>query len=52
MPLKILAGITAMALFIAYYAPIVFKLKEFALAVVVLGGIVLVAVDVWESLRD
>ncbi len=52
MPFKILAGIAAMALFVAYYAPVVFKLKEISLTVVVLGGIILVAVDLWESLRN
>ena len=52
MRFDILAGITAIALFIVYFSPIVIKLKELPLAVVVLGGIVLVAVDLWESLGD
>lgn len=52
MRLNVLASTAAMTLFAAYFAPIVFKLKEFPLAVVVLGGIALVAVDLWESLRS
>jgi hypothetical protein len=52
MPFKILAGVAALTLFVAYYGPIVIKLKETPLTIVVLSGIVLVAVDLWESLAD
>jgi len=52
MRLNVLASIAAMALFAAYFGPIVVKLKELPLAIVVLGGIALVAVDLWESLRS
>ena len=39
MPIKIAAGILAIALMIAYVSPVVFKLKDVALAVVVLLGL-------------
>lgn len=47
-----LAALAAMMLFVAYYGPIVVKLRDIPLTVVVLGGIALVAVDIWESLGD
>jgi len=37
---------------VAYFGPTVIKLKEISLTMVVLGGIALVAVDLWESLAD
>jgi len=43
-------AIAALILFIAYFGPIMFKLKEIPLIIVVVGGIALVAKDVWESL--
>lgn len=52
MHLKTLAGIFAIALFVAYFGPIVIKLKDLPLTAVVVGGIVMVAIDVWESLTD
>jgi hypothetical protein len=52
MRFKVLAGIVAVALFVAYFGPIVIKLKDIPLGIVVLGGIALMAVDLWESLRD
>ena len=52
MRLNILAAITAMLLFLAYFGPIVLKLKDFPLTIVVLGAVILVAVDLWESLKN
>lgn len=52
MRLKDLPAVTALLLFVAYFAPIAVKLRDIPLAVVVAGGIVLVAVDVWESMSD
>lgn len=44
-----LASIAAMLMFLVYFIPIVIKLKDIPLAIVILGGVVLVAVDLWES---
>lgn len=52
MGFKILATVAAMALFVAYYLPIVVKLKDVALMVIVVGGFALAAVDAWHTLRD
>ena len=52
MPFKILAGIVAMALAIAYLLPPVVKLKDPALAIVILVGVVLMVLDVVQSLKS
>ena len=49
--LKILAGIIAVALVLIYLAPVVLKLREPALTVVVLSGVIMMLVDLWQSLR-
>ena len=45
-------ALAATALFIAYFLPLVIKLKEIPLAIVVLVGIVLVVIDLWQSIKD
>ena len=52
MRLKALADIAAMTLFVAYFAPVVIKLKEVPLTLVALGGIALAAIDSWQSYTD
>lgn len=52
MAFKILAGLIALALTLAYLAPPVFKLKDVALGAVVAIGIVLIAIDLWQSLQS
>ncbi|MDA8109048.1 MAG: hypothetical protein M0015_10520 [Betaproteobacteria bacterium] len=49
---KYLAGILAAALFIAFVAPVVVKLKDVALGVVVLIGVAMMLTDLWQSLRS
>lgn len=51
MPIKIFAGIVAIALMIAYLSPVVFKLKDIPLGVVILIGITMMLVDLWQSLQ-
>ena len=50
--LKILAGILAIALMLTYLAPVVLKLRQPALTIVVLIGLVMMLVDLWQSLRS
>lgn len=50
--IKIFAGIIAVTLMFAYVAPIVVRLREPALTIVVLTGIVMMLVDLWQSLRS
>jgi hypothetical protein len=48
---KIIAGIVAAALLIAFIGPVVVKLKDPALIVVALLGVGMMAVDLWQSLK-
>jgi len=49
---RLIAGIAALALLVGYFGPIVVKLKEIPLIVVIVCGLALVVVDFWESLRE
>ena len=52
MRFDILASVIAVALFLGYFLPLMLKLKNIPLGIVLLGGIVLVLVDVWQSLSE
>ena len=52
MRLDRLTGVVAIVLFAAYYGPILLKLKEISLGLVLVGGIALVVADYVDSLRD
>jgi hypothetical protein len=52
MALKIIAGTLAIALMLIYLAPVVWKLKDPALTVVVAAGIVMMLIDLWQSLKS
>ena len=52
MILKIAAGILAVALMLVYLGPVVLKLMDPALTVVVVAGLVMMLVDLWQSLQS
>jgi hypothetical protein len=52
MPYKILAGILAAALMLLYMAPVVLRLQDVALWIVATIGVVMMLVDLWQSLRS
>lgn len=52
MALKILAGIIATALVLAFLAPPVLKLEDVALTGVIVVGVVMMLVDLWQSLQS
>lgn len=52
MAFKLIAAIIAVALMFTYLAPIVLKLGELALTIVVLVGVVMMLVDLWQSLQS
>jgi hypothetical protein len=52
MPFKILAGVVAVALMVAYLMPPVFKLKDAALGIVICIGLAMMLVDLWQSLQS
>jgi ABC-type branched-subunit amino acid transport system permease subunit len=51
-PFRILAGIVAASLLIAFIGPVVVKLKDVALSVVVLIGLAMMLADTWQSVRS
>lgn len=52
MPYKIIAGIIAAALLIVYMAPVVWRLQDMALWIVAGIGVVMMLVDLWQSLQS
>jgi hypothetical protein len=52
MPVKIFAALVAVVLMFAYLVPMMLKLKEVALGVVIVIGIALMVIDLWQSLRE
>ncbi|MCR4347987.1 MAG: hypothetical protein NUV55_12425 [Sulfuricaulis sp.] len=52
MAFKIIAGIVAMALVLVYLGPVVLKLWDPALTLVILVGILMMLVDLWQSLQS
>jgi hypothetical protein len=51
MAIKLLAAALAVILMLAYLVPIAWKLKEISLAAVILIGVVLMLVDLRQSLK-
>ncbi|HJS37458.1 MAG TPA: hypothetical protein VJ789_04930 [Burkholderiales bacterium] len=49
---KIIAGVIAAALLIAYMAPVVWRLQDVALWIVALVGVGMMLVDLWQSLQS
>jgi len=52
MVLKIVAGIIATALLVAFVAPPVIKLQNVALSAVIAIGLVMMLIDLWQSLQS
>lgn len=51
MLLKLFSGAVALGLLLAFVVPLVVKLEEVALGVVVSAGVIMVLVDLVQSLR-
>lgn len=52
MGVKIVTGLIAMSLMIVYVAAPAYKLKHAALMIVIAIGVVMMLVDLWQSLRE
>lgn len=52
MGMKIFAGIVAVVLMVSYLLPLVFKLREVPLGVVILIALVMMLIDLRQSLRS
>lgn len=49
---KILSGLISVALLVMFIWPVVWKLKDVALTSVVAIGVVMMLVDLWQSMRS
>lgn len=49
---KILSGLIAVALLVTFVTPVVWKLKDVALTIVVLIGLAMMLVDLWQSMQS
>jgi hypothetical protein len=52
MPVKIFSAVVALVLVLAYLSPLVIKLKDLSLGIVVLLGVGMMLVDLAQSLRS
>ena len=52
MALKIISGILAVSLMLIYLSPVVLKLRDVALSIVVGAGVIMMLVDLWQSLQS
>lgn len=52
MKFKYFAAVLAVILMLVYLAPVVIKLRDPALTIVALIGVVLMLIDLWQSLRS
>ena len=52
MGVKVGAGLVAAGLLVSYLSALVIKLKEVDLAIVVAAGVLLMLVDLWQSLKS
>ena len=52
MIMKIVAGLIAVVLVLAYLIPPAIKLKDLALAIVIVIGLALMLIDLWQSLWE
>jgi hypothetical protein len=52
MPLKIIYSVVAVVLMLLYLSPVLYRLQQLDLAIVVLIGISMMLVDVWQALKS
>ena len=52
MAVKLFSAAVAIALLLAFLVPLITKLKEISLAAVVAIGIVMMLLDLWQSLQS
>jgi len=52
MVFKVIASMVAAALLMIFIGPVVVKLKELSLSIVVLIGLAMMLTDIWQALRS
>lgn len=51
MPLKTVYAVVAVVLMLLYLSPVLYRLKQLDLTIVVTIGVAMMLVDVWQSLK-
>jgi hypothetical protein len=51
MPLKLVYSVLAVVLMLLYLSPVLYRLKQVDLSIVVIIGVIMMLVDVWQSLK-
>jgi len=52
MPLKTVYAVVAVVLMLLYLSPVLYRLRELDLTIVVVIGVGMMLVDVWQSLKS
>lgn len=52
MPLKTVYAVVAVVLMLLYLSPVLYRLKELDLAIVMIVGVAMMLLDVWQSLKS
>jgi hypothetical protein len=52
MAMKIVAGVVAIILMLGYLLPPVFKLRDVELGIVIVAGVAMMLIDLWQSLKS
>ena len=52
MPLRIVYSAVAVVLMLLYVSPVLYRLKQADLTIVVVIGVAMMLVDVWQSLKS
>ncbi|MCC6246232.1 MAG: hypothetical protein IT499_00510 [Rubrivivax sp.] len=52
MPLKTVYAVVAVVLMLLYLSPVLYRLKQLDLAIVVIVGVGMMLLDVWQSLKS
>jgi hypothetical protein len=52
MPLKIVYSVVALVLMLLYLSPVLYRLQQLDLAIVVLIGVSMMLVDIWQALKS
>jgi hypothetical protein len=52
MPIKIFSAVVAVVLMLGFLTPVVLKLKDLALGAVIVIGIAMMLIDLWQSLQS
>jgi len=52
MPIKIFGAVVAVVLVLGFLSPPVLKLKDISLGIVIAIGIIMMLIDLWQSLQS